>query len=66
MVNNNLYNIREYNDLTQRKLAKELNVSRPSYAKWENNIEPIPLKHLNDLSNYYNISMDYILDLPEI
>ena len=47
----------------QKDIAKILNIDRSTYSTWETNLKIIPLKHLNSLSNYYNISMDYILGL---
>ena len=47
----------------QKDIAKILNIDRSTYSTWETNLKIIPLKHLNNLSNYYNISMDYILGL---
>ena len=58
--------IRERNDLTQLQLAKELNVSRSTYAGWENNIDSIPLYRLNDFCNYFKINMDYVCGITKI
>ena len=58
-----LRNLREDNDLLQKDIAKELNVCQQAYSKWENDEEIIPLKHLNHLCNYYNVTMDYVLKL---
>ena len=33
---------------------------------WENGSKIIPLKHLNSLCNYYNLSMDYVIGLSNI
>mgnify|MGYP004630038761 CR=1 FL=1 len=63
MNNTRLLELREYNFLKQKDLAKILNVSRPTYSTWEIGLKIIPLKHLNNLANYYDISMDYILGL---
>lgn len=61
MNNTRLLELREYNFLHQKDIAQILNIDRSTYSTWETNLKIIPLKHLNTLSNYYNISMDYIL-----
>lgn len=63
MINTRLLELREYNFLLQKDIAQILNIDRSTYSTWETNLKIIPLKHLNSLSNYYNISMDYILGL---
>lgn len=55
--------IRTYFDNTQKQLADYLNVSRSTYAVWENGIDSIPLLKLNEFCNYYKISLDYICGL---
>lgn len=55
--------IRTYFDNTQKQLADYLNVSRSTYAGWENRIDSIPLLKLNEFCNYYKISLDYICGL---
>ena len=37
MQKNNLYKIRESNDLKAKDIAAYLNVSRSNYSEWENN-----------------------------
>lgn len=66
MTFKNLLNIREDNNLTQKDIAKILHITQQNYSLWENNTKIIPLKHLNNLSNYYNLSMDYLLGLSNI
>lgn len=61
----NLYFLREENDMTQNDLAKILNVSRVSISQWENNKEIIPLNKLNQCSNYFDVSLDYLLNLSK-
>lgn len=63
MNNTRLLELREYNFLLQKDIAQILNIDRSTYSTWETNLKIIPLKHLNTLFNYYNISMDYILGL---
>lgn len=63
MKNNRLFELREYNNLTQKDVAEVLGLKRRTYTSWEIGTITIPLKHLNSLSNYYNVSMDYLLGL---
>lgn len=55
--------LRKKKDLTQRQLAKILNVSKSTYARWETNEEIIPLWHLIKFCNYFKVSMDFVLGL---
>ena len=57
--------LREEYDLTQLKMAEIMNVSKSNYARWETNESIIPLKHLNNLCNYFNVSMDYMTGLSK-
>lgn len=66
MLNENLKDIRTYFDLTQKEVSEILNVSRSTYAGWENSIDNIPLKKLNSFSNYFDISLDYLCGLTSI
>ena len=61
-----IFELREYNDLYQKDIAKILNISQRTYSFFERGDKIIPLKHLNTLCNYYDISMDYILNLTDI
>lgn len=63
MPKNNLYKIRESNDLKAKDIAAYLNVSRSNYSEWENNKTPIPTKRIIELANFYKINIDYLLDL---
>ena len=62
-MNNRLYNLREDNDLYQKDIAKVIGVKARTYSSWETGNKIIPLKHLNTLCNYYDVSMDYVLGL---
>ena len=55
--------LREEQDLTQIKMAKILNVSKSTYGRWETDEAIIPLVHLNNLCNYFKVSMDYMVGL---
>ena len=63
MNSNRLFELREYYNLTQKELAAACNLQRRTYSSWETNTKIIPLKHLNTLSNFYNVSMDYLSGL---
>lgn len=54
-------NIREDNDITQKEMAKILNVSRSTYSLWELGINNPPLSSLFKFANYFNYSIDYII-----
>lgn len=61
-----LIEIREDFNLKQKDIASVLGITQQSYSLWENGNKIIPLKHLNSLCNYYNVSMDYLLGLSNI
>ncbi len=60
---NRLREIREYNNLKQKDIAKILGVSRPNYTRWETKEKIIPLTKLNDFCNYFKINIDYVIGL---
>lgn len=61
-----LIEIREDLGLRQKDIADVLGISQQTYSLWENGTKIIPLKHLNTLCNYYNLSMDYMLGLSNV
>ena len=63
MNNLNLRRMRENLELTSKDVAKVLNVSSSVYSRWEKNIITIPTRRLYDLSNFYEINIDYLLGL---
>lgn len=58
-----LKEIREDNDISQEKMAEILGIKHSTYSLWELGINIIPLNHLSDFADYFNISIDYILGL---
>ena len=60
-----LFDLREYKDLSQIKLADYLGITQQTYSLWEKGTKIIPLKHLNNLSNFYEIPMDYMVGLTD-
>ena len=63
--NDRIKDLRIDNDLSQDDVADILGVVQQTYSPWELGYETIPLKHLNTLSNYYKVSMDYILGFTD-
>lgn len=62
----NLKRVRESYDLTQREIAKILNISKTSYNYFETGEHIIPLKHLNNFCNIFHVSMDYVCGLSNV
>lgn len=60
-----LNELREERNLLQKDVAKLLNTSRSNYSTWELNTKFIPLKHLNNYCNIFNVSMDYVFYLSK-
>ncbi len=58
----NLRSIREDNDIKQKTVAKALSVSQNTYSQYENGIIALNDEILIKLSDYYNVSIDYLLD----
>ena len=64
-MNEKLKLIREDKDISQEEISKILGISRQNYSRWETGELLVPIKHLNTLANYYNTSIDYLLDLTK-
>lgn len=62
MIFNNLKSIREDNDIKQRQIAEILNVSQNTYSQYETGVIPITAETLIKLADYYDVSIDYLLD----
>lgn len=54
--------LREDHDLTQRELAKMLDMPQPQYYRYEQGFRDIPTDVLIKLADIYNTSSDYILE----
>ncbi len=60
-----LRNIREDNDLTQTQLAKLLNCTQQTYARYESGEITIDIYNLIKLAEFYNTSVDYLAGLTD-
>ena len=58
----NLRNIREDRDIKQKDIAKILNVSQNTYSQYETGVISLTAEVLVKLSEFYNVSIDYLLD----
>ncbi len=58
----NLRAIREDRDIRQKEVANYLNVSQNTYSQYETGVISLTAEVLIKLSDYYNVSIDYLLD----
>ena len=58
-----LRELREEKQIKQKDIANFLNISKTAYCQYENEYIIIPIKHLNSVCNFFNISIDYLFDL---
>ena len=57
--------LREDSDMTQKQIAKMLNCSQQVYSNYELGQRDIPTDILIKLSEIYNVSADYILEISD-
>lgn len=55
-----LIELRENKFIKQYDIAKILNIHKGAYNQYETEHVIIPIKHLNTLCNYFDVSVDYI------
>ena len=56
-------NLRQDNDLSQKKVADMLGVAQTTYSQYELEKRPMPIDYLIALCKFYNGSADYMLGL---
>jgi len=61
-----LRNIRENANLRQMDVANILGINRSTYTSYEIERDTIPITHLNNLCNYFNVSIDYVMGLNNV
>ena len=61
MFSERLRKLREEKKISQLELAKFLNISQQALSKWEQNISQPDNNVLIILSNYFDVSVDYLL-----
>ncbi len=62
MVYRRIRDLREDADLTQTQLSAYLNISQRAYSHYENGSRDIPTDILIRIADYYNVSIDYLLN----
>ncbi|MCM1052899.1 MAG: helix-turn-helix domain-containing protein [Ruminococcus sp.] len=61
-----LKELRDRNNLKQKDLLNIVNLSDTQFSSYENEKELMPIKHLNTLCNYFNVSFDYIFNFNNL
>ena len=61
-----LKELREEDGLKQDTIAKLLNIKQNTYSQYETGQRQIPIDILINLAKYYNVSVDYILELTDV
>lgn len=60
-----LRDLREDRDMTQKELAVLLKTTQPQIFRYEKGERDIPLDKLVFLCQYFNVSADYFLGIPQ-
>ena len=65
MLEERLIDLRLEHNLTQDEVSKIAGVARSTYSTYENGVKP-PLDVLINLSEHYNVSLDYLVGISNI
>lgn len=65
MIFKNIRSLREDKDIRQKEIAAYLNVSQNTYSQYETGVIALTADILIKLSDYYDVSVDYLLDLTD-
>ena len=57
--------IRIEKNKTQKDIANLLKINQSTYSKFEINKANITIEKLNELANYYHVSLDYLLKITD-
>ena len=57
--------LREDTDLTQTELSQYLHISQRAYSHYENGTRDIPTEILIQIADFYQDSIDYLLERTE-
>lgn len=62
MLSDNLKKLRIANKKTQKQVAEYLNITREAYTQYENGKREPDIETLKKLADYFNVSIDLLLD----
>lgn len=65
-IYNRLKMLREENELSQEYICRLLKITRPQYSLYETGKRDIPIDCILVLSNFFNVSTDFILGKSDI
>lgn len=57
--------IRQDRDISQKEIARILNCQQSAISKYERKLREYKIKDIIILCEFYNVSADYILGLPD-
>ena len=60
MYGEKLKALRERDGITQEKLGEYIGVTKQAFHHFEKEYTIIPIKHLNNICIYFNVSLDYL------
>jgi transcriptional regulator with XRE-family HTH domain len=58
-------NLREDKDLTQKDIADLLNITQATYSRYESGVLDIPSISLIELANFHKTSIDFLVGLTD-
>ena len=62
---NRLKFLRDRTNTKEKDIKAILGIGKSLYSEYENEIKIMPVKHLNLICNYFNISFDYLFGLTD-
>lgn len=62
----NIIELRKANKYTQKQVAEVLNITQPSYIRYENGKAEPSLENLVKLANLYDVSIDFLCGRSDI
>lgn len=66
MIGEKIQLLRKQNNMSQEKLAQELNVTRQAVSKWELGNSTPELENIVQISELFNVTTDYIIKDEEV
>ena len=63
---NRLKELRKEKDLSQSKLAEIFNISQQAVSHYEKGLRDMDYKLIKDMSNFFDVSTDYLLGLSDV